>query len=78
ELGALGLAVTPSAANFVLARFDAMPKDSEAAFAFLHSQGILVRKMTAYGLSEHLRITIGLEEEMRAVVAALAAFLRAS
>jgi len=34
-------------------------------------RGILVRKTRAYGLGEHLRITIGLEEELRAVVAAL-------
>jgi histidinol-phosphate aminotransferase len=32
--------------------------------------------MAAYGLPEHLRITIGTEEEMRAVVAALADFLK--
>jgi histidinol-phosphate aminotransferase len=77
ELKALGLAVTPSVANFVLVRFPAAPRNAEAAFAFLQSQGILVRKMGAYGLGEHLRITIGLEEELRAVVAALGEFLRA-
>jgi histidinol-phosphate aminotransferase len=78
ELAALGLAVTPSVANFVLARFPAAPRNADAAFAFLQSRGILVRKMGAYGLGEHLRISIGLEEEMRAVVAALAEFLRAT
>ena len=77
ELEALGLAVTPSVANFVLVRFPAAPRNAEAAFAFLQSRAILVRKMGAYGLGEHLRITIGLEEELRAVVAALAEFLRA-
>ena len=76
ELGALGLGVTPSVANFVLVRFPAAPKDSHSAFAFLQSRGILIRKMSAYGLPEHLRITIGTEEEMRAVVAAVADFLR--
>jgi histidinol-phosphate aminotransferase len=77
ELEALGLTVTPSVANFVLARFPAAPRNAEAAFAFLQSRGILVRKTRAYGLGEHLRVTIGLEEELRAVVAALAEFLRA-
>jgi histidinol-phosphate aminotransferase len=77
ELAALGLSVTPSVANFVLVRFPAAPRHAEAAFSFLQSRGILVRKMGAYGLGEHLRITIGLEEEMRAVVAALGEFLRA-
>jgi histidinol-phosphate aminotransferase len=72
----LDLTVTPSIANFVLVRFPAKPKDADAAFAFLKSRGILVRGMRAYGLPEHLRISIGLEEEMRAVVDALADFLK--
>ncbi|HXZ01731.1 MAG TPA: histidinol-phosphate transaminase [Stellaceae bacterium] len=76
ELRALGLEVTPSVANFVLVRFGAAPRDSNAAFAFLQSRGILTRKMRAYKLPEHVRITVGLEEEMRAVVAALADFLK--
>jgi histidinol-phosphate aminotransferase len=77
QLGALGLAATPSVANFVLARFPAKPKDSAAAFAFLKARGILVRRMAAYGLPEHLRISVGLENEMRAVVLALSEFLAA-
>jgi histidinol-phosphate aminotransferase len=75
ELAALGLAVTPAVANFVLVRFGDGAKDANAAFAFLQSRGILTRKMGAYGLPDHIRITVGLEEEMRAVVAALADFL---
>jgi histidinol-phosphate aminotransferase len=77
QLGALGLEVAPSVANFLLVRFPPAPRHADAAFAFLQSHGILVRKMEAYGLGDRLRITIGLEEEMRAVVAALAEFLRA-
>jgi histidinol-phosphate aminotransferase len=76
ELAALGLAVKPSVANFVLVRFPAPPKNAEAAFAFLKARGILTRQMTAYALPEYLRITIGTEEEMRAVVAAVADFLK--
>jgi len=76
ELGALELHVTPAVANFVLVRFPAKPKDADAAFGFLQSRGIVTRKMGAYGLPEHLRISIGLEDEMRAVVAALADFQR--
>jgi histidinol-phosphate aminotransferase len=75
ELAALGLTVTPSVANFVLVHLGAAPRDANAAFAFLQSRGILTRKMGAYGLPEHIRITVGLEEEMRAVVAALGDFL---
>jgi histidinol-phosphate aminotransferase len=77
ELRALGLEVTPSVANFVLVHFGARPKDSSAAWEFLKSRGILTRQMGAYGLPKHIRISVGLEEEMRAVVAALADFLKA-
>ena len=35
----------------------------------------VTRQMGAYGLPEHLRITVGLEDEMRAVTASLADFL---
>ncbi len=78
ELAALGLNVNPSVGNFVLAQFPPPPKHADAAFAFLQSRGILTRKMGSYGLQEWLRITIGLEEDMRAVIAGLAEFLRAS
>jgi histidinol-phosphate aminotransferase len=76
ELKALGLELTPAIANFVLVHFGAGRKGSDAAWSFLQSRGILTRKMGAYGLPEHVRITVGLEEEMRTVVAALADFLK--
>ncbi len=75
-LTALGLELTPAVANFVLARFPAPPKDASAAWDFLRARGILVRKVGVYHLPEHLRITVGTENEMRAVVAALSEFLR--
>jgi histidinol-phosphate aminotransferase len=78
ELTALGLALTPAVANFVLARFPAPPKDADAAWDFLRARGILVRKLGVYHLPQYLRITIGTEDEMRAVVAALQEFLQES
>jgi histidinol-phosphate aminotransferase len=76
RLEALGLPLTPSVANFVLPRFPDEPgRDAEAAFAFLHSRGILTRKMAAYGLPQYLRITIGTGEEMERVAAVLGEFL---
>ena len=77
QLGGLGLDVTPSAANFVLVGF----KEDEATSAgkaedFLASRGLIVRGLGGYGLPNHLRITIGLEEHNRAIVDALAVFLR--
>lgn len=76
ELGRLGLDVTPSIGNFLLVCFAGQPgRDAEAADAFLKSKGIVVRRMGGYGFPNCLRISIGLEDEMRTVVETLAAFL---
>jgi histidinol-phosphate aminotransferase len=78
RLAALGILLTPSVANFVLAEFsDDQRKNADAAFAFLQSRGILTRKMAAYGLPQHLRITIGTGPEMETVAKALAEFMAA-
>ncbi len=72
----LGLELSPSVANFVLARFpEEEGRNAGAAFLHLQSRGILVRKVKAYGLPSHLRITIGTGEEMEKVAAALGEFL---
>ncbi len=77
QLTGLGLDVTPSIGNFVLVCFgDATPsRSAEGADAFLKSRGIVIRRMGGYGFPNCLRITIGLEDEMRAVVDALATYL---
>jgi histidinol-phosphate aminotransferase len=68
--------VTPSAANFVLATFPTTPgKTAREAEAFLASRGYLVRAVANYGLPDGIRITIGLEEQNRAVVDLLAEFM---
>jgi histidinol-phosphate aminotransferase len=74
----LGLGVVPSLGNFLLVRFpDAAAQNADAAFEFLKSRGIIARKMGGYHLGDHLRITIGTEEEMRMTAAALGDFLGA-
>ncbi len=73
-LGAVGINVAPSAGNFVLARF-AGAAEAEAADQFLKEHGIIVRRMGAYGLPDSLRITVGLEAEVAAVVATLDEFM---
>jgi histidinol-phosphate aminotransferase len=77
QLGGLGLEVLPSQGNFVLARFPKTPgKTAAEGEAFLASRGYLVRGTAGYGLSDCLRITIGLEAHNSGVVDVLGAFLR--
>ena len=65
-----------SACNFVLVRFPAAPgRDAAQADAFLKERGIIVRRVESYGLPDCLRVTIGLEEEMRAFAAAMKEFM---
>lgn len=75
ELSALGLIVHPSIGNFLLVEFPKGAASASAANAFLMERGLIVREVGNYGLPQCLRITIGLEEDNRAVVAALKAFL---
>jgi histidinol-phosphate aminotransferase len=76
ELEALGLQVTPSVGNFLLIHFPAEPaRNAGAADEFLKSQGIILRRVAAYGLPGALRMTIGTEDDNRRVVAALAQFM---
>ena len=77
EIRKLGLAVDEGVANFVLIHF---PKDgphnARAADAYLLKHGVALRPVGAYGLPHCLRATVGLEDENRAAVAALAEFLK--
>jgi histidinol-phosphate aminotransferase len=77
-LGELGLDVTPSAANFLLLHFPrATGKSAADADAFLHERRIILRRVSEYGFPAALRLTIGTEEDNRAVLEALAAFMGA-
>ncbi len=71
-----GFEVLPSAGNFVLVRF----RDGEQAQKandYLNSKGVIVRPVGGYGLPEALRITIGTEDQNRAVLDALSEFAAA-
>jgi histidinol-phosphate aminotransferase len=71
-----GLHPFPSAANFVLIRFETVPA-SEVFRRMLSDHGILIRDVShGAGLSECLRISIGEPEDMDAVLAALREILR--
>ncbi|NKB44845.1 MAG: histidinol-phosphate transaminase [Alphaproteobacteria bacterium] len=79
RLRALGLGVTGESGNFVLPEFPNVPGKSAAdADAFLQSQGMIVRRVENYGLPNYLRITLGTDEEMEAVLNALTQFMGGS
>jgi histidinol-phosphate aminotransferase len=64
ELRRIGLAPCDSQANFVLVPF-ASVEQAVSARTFLKDRGILIRPMTAYGLDQCLRISLGTPEEMQ-------------
>ncbi|MDD3446208.1 MAG: histidinol-phosphate transaminase [Zavarzinia sp.] len=77
RLTQLGLEVTPSVTNFLLVRFpDEAGRTAAEADAYLTARGILLRRVAAYGLPAHLRISIGTGEECELAAAAIADFLR--
>jgi histidinol-phosphate aminotransferase len=78
QMGGLGLEVAPSMANFVLVKFPKIAgKTAMDANNFLSARGLIPRVVSGYGLPDHLRITIGLEEHNRAVIDALSDFMKA-
>ncbi|CAK0743124.1 Histidinol-phosphate aminotransferase [uncultured Gammaproteobacteria bacterium] len=75
QLRQLGLTVYPSVGNFVLVNF-APWGQAEAVRLHLKARGILIRQMGVYGLPGCLRMTIGTQEEMGEVLAAVAGYPR--
>ena len=73
ELGRIGIDFVPSHTNFVLMRF-ADPAQAADVQAALHAEAIILRPMAGYGLPDALRVTIGLREDMEAMLAVLAAW----
>lgn len=76
-LEALGFTVTPSVANFVLVHFPDKPGiNASDADLYLKSQGVIVRKVGAYGFPNALRMTIGSADDNERALAALAAYMK--
>jgi histidinol-phosphate aminotransferase len=72
-LGKLGLHAVPSVANFYLLDFGGLPGKSAAdAGAFLEKDGIIPRPG---GSDAYLRITVGTDDENRAVIDSLTRYL---
>lgn len=71
-LAALGVDVSPSAANFVLAHFGRPVDEINLGLMTL---GVIVRPVGNYGLDQSLRITIGTPEQNTRLLSALATVL---
>ena len=70
---ALGLTAYPSLGNFVL--IDTR-RDATAVYQALLRRGIIVRPMAAWGLPQHLRVSIGTTAQTSRVIEALGHVLR--
>ena len=76
ELTEIGITALPSVCNFLLLRFpEGNGRDSKAADAFLTARGILARNVDNYHLPDCLRVSIGLDEEMDALLSTLKEFM---
>ncbi len=73
----MGLTITPSQGNFILAHVGEDDARSAAGVdEFLQKRGILIRRMEGYGLPGYLRISIGTPEENGLLIAAMEDFMR--
>lgn len=70
-----GIGYIPSVGNFLAVD---VGRPAGPVYEALLRQGVIVRPIAGYGLPRHLRITVGLPEQNRRVVAALDAALEAS
>ncbi len=73
QLEALGFDVLPSMTNFVMAKPNSI--DAEALFNQLREHKILVRYFQKPRIDQYLRISIGTDKEMQALVTAIKAIL---
>jgi len=72
----LGLPYIPSWGNFIAVDLSSAPGGLQGVNAQLLAAGFLLRPLGAYGLPNHLRITVGLPEDNAALVAALTACVK--
>jgi len=76
RLRGLGLKVGESHGNFLLPEFSKVPgKTAAECDAFLQENGVIIRRVDGYGLPNHLRVTIGDEEEMTIFLDVMTAFM---
>jgi len=68
----LGLSYTPSMSNFILVQ---LGEEAEKRYVELMRRGVIVRYGAAWGLPQHVRISVGTPEENRMLLEALGAIL---
>ena len=73
QLQTLGFEILPSMTNFIMVKPDGV--SAETLFSQLREHKILVRYFQKPRIEEYLRISIGTDEEMQALVAALKSIL---
>ena len=73
ELRELGFVFEDSKSNFIFARHEHVP--AEEIFEALKKEGIYVRHFTAERIHDYLRISIGTDEEMDALLSFLRTYL---
>ena len=64
----MGLEWIPSVGNFITVNLE---KNASAIDKLLLRQGVITRPVANYGMPEHLRITIGLQEQNERCINAL-------
>lgn len=70
-LRALGCTVWPSAANFIMMQLPEGCGTAAACFEALLQRGIIIRPLKSYSLPEHLRVSVGSDEENTAFLEAM-------
>ena len=77
ELDKLKLLYQNSVTNFILIKFPNSKKFSaKEAEIYFAKKGVLVRGMSAYNLSNYLRVSLGTKKENKIVIEILKTFLR--
>ena len=71
----LGLKVYPSQTNFVLVEFEPGEHSAAACADYLSRQGIAIRRFASLAYENCIRVTIGIEADMKRIETAITSFL---
>jgi histidinol-phosphate aminotransferase len=68
QLDAIGLEYIPTQTNFFLIK---VPMGGKKTYEMMLREGVIIRSMESYGLSDYIRINVGLPEENERFITAL-------